>query len=263
MNHKGGLELIKASWLSWMQHRGFFFLLAFGWMAPLLVYLFVWSAAAGNGEINGLNRDAFISYYLCLIPVNQLTYAQTNWTVGDNIRIGQVSTWLLRPIPTIYHSLASEGAGKVVMMSFALPATGLLILILRPAVSITWGNALLFVPTLILAWALRFFWGYWLASLAFWMTNADALLGLQDTLVFLLGGQVAPVSLLSPGLAEVAKLLPFRYMLGFPVEVLMGQVEGSALVFGFLGQIFWVIVAISLQMFIWRRGIRQYSAVGG
>ena len=129
MNHKGGLELIKASWLSWMQHRGFFFLLAFGWMVPLLVYLFLWSAAAGGGEISGLTRDAFISYYLCLILVNQLTYAQTNWTVGDNIRIGQVSTWLLRPIPTIYHSLASEGAGKVVMMSFALPATGLLILI--------------------------------------------------------------------------------------------------------------------------------------
>lgn len=263
MNHKGGLELVKASWLSWMQHRGFFFLLAFGWMVPLLVYLFTWSAAAGEGEIAGLTRDAFISYYLILIPVNQLTYAQTNWTVGDNIRIGQVSAWLLRPIPAIYHSLASECAGKVVLMSFAIPATAVLGLILRPSFSITWQNALLFLPALALAWALRFFWGYWLASLAFWMTSADALLGLQDTLVFLLGGQVAPVSVLPPALAVVARLLPFRYMLGYPVEVLLGQLEGSELLFGFLGQVFWVLVATCLQVLIWRRGVRRYSAVGG
>jgi ABC-2 type transport system permease protein len=263
MNHKGGLELIKVSLLSWMQHRGFFFLIAFGWMVPLLVYLFIWSAAAGDGEITGLNRDAFMAYYLILIPVNQLTYAQTNWTVGDNIRIGQISSWLLRPVPTIYHSLASEGAGKVVMMAFALPVTGLLYLFIRPTISITMQNALLFIPALLLAWALRFFWGYWLASLAFWTTNADSLLGLQDTLVFLFGGQVAPVSVLPAALGGVARLLPFRYMLGFPVEVLMGHLDGEQILTGFITQAGWMVVAVFLQIFLWRRGVRQYSAVGG
>ena len=58
--------------------------------------------------------------------------------------------------------------------------------------------ALAFIPALVLAWALRFFWGYWLALLAFWATRADALLALQDSLVFLLAGQVAP-SLCCPG----------------------------------------------------------------
>ena len=38
-------------------------------------------------------------------------------------------------------------------------------------------NGFAFLPALVLAWALRFFWGYWLALLAFWATRADALLG--------------------------------------------------------------------------------------
>jgi len=43
MNHRGGWALIKRTWLSWMQHRTFFFLLAFMWMIPPLISLFVWS----------------------------------------------------------------------------------------------------------------------------------------------------------------------------------------------------------------------------
>ena len=84
---------------------------------------------------------------------------------------------------------------------------------------------LAFIPALLLAWLLRFFWGYWLALLAFWATRADALLALQDTLVFLLAGQVAPVALLPGALQPAATRLPFRYMVGFPVEVLTGQLD--------------------------------------
>ena len=50
MNHRGGLALIKATWASWLQHRSFFFILAFGWMIPPLIYLLVWSTAAGGQD---------------------------------------------------------------------------------------------------------------------------------------------------------------------------------------------------------------------
>jgi ABC-2 type transport system permease protein len=48
MNARGGLALIKATWTSWVQYRSFFFVLAFGWMIPPLIYLLVWSTAAGG-----------------------------------------------------------------------------------------------------------------------------------------------------------------------------------------------------------------------
>jgi ABC-type uncharacterized transport system permease subunit len=96
-------------------------------------------------------------------------------------------------------------------------------LLLRPEADITLSNVLAFVPAVLMAWALRFLWGYALALLAFWATRADALLALQDALVFLLAGQVAPTSLLPGVLQKVSVVLPFRYMVGLPVEVLLGQ----------------------------------------
>ena len=263
VNHRGGWALIKSTWLSWMQHRSFFFLLAFMWMIPPLISLFIWSTAAGEETIGGLNRGEFVAYYLVLILVNQLTYSQTNWTVGDIIRYGKMNSLLLRPMSPVYDALASEVAGKVVYMALIIPVSVVLALVLRPELHVTLQNGLAFVPALVLAWVLRFLWGYWLALLAFWATRADALLALQDSLVFLLAGQVAPTVLLPGIMRKAATALPFRYMVGFPVEVLTGQLDKVGLLTGFAFQVGWTFVALVLFTTLWRVGTKRYSAVGG
>lgn len=263
MNHRGGLALIQATWLSWMQHRSFFFILAFSWLIQPLVFLFVWAAAAGEDVLNGLTRSDIIVYYLGLIVINQITYAQTNWTVGDLIRSGDMNRLLLYPLSPLYNALASEIAGKVVYLAFVLPVTALLALWLKPDFQGTAVALFTFIPALIMAWLLRFLWGYWLALLAFWATRADALLALQDALIFLIGGQVAPLLLLPDGLKLVATLLPFRYMAAFPVEILSGMLDLTQIRQGLLLQSMWLVVALVLYHRLWRSGLKQYTAVGG
>ena len=238
-------------------------MLAFLWMVPPLIALFVWMAAAGEGRIGGLDRGGFVAYYLVLIVVNQLTYAQANWTVGDVIRYGDLNAWLLRPIPVVYSFLSSEFAGKVVYLTFLLPVTALLALLLRPELHVEPVNALLFLPSLLLAWALRTFWGMWVAELAFWSTRADALLVVQDSLVFVFSGLVAPVALLPAGRGAWAVLLPFRYMVGFPVEIRTGQLSPVEIGQGLALQAGWLALALLAARGLWRSGVRRYTAVGG
>ena len=263
LNLRGGTALVGSTWASWMQYRGFFFILAFGWMVPPLAALFVWSAAAAGGPVGGLERGEFVAYYLILVLVNQLTYAQSNWTLGDVIREGLLNFWLLKPIPSVWHILASEVAGKTVTLVFVIPAAGLLALVLRPELHTTWPHALLSLGAVLLAWALRFLWGCWLAQLAFWSSRADSLLALQDALVFLFSGVVAPVALLPGALQTLARLLPFHYMVGFPVEILVRRPAASELMAGFTLQLGWLALALALSLILWRLGMRRYSAVGG
>src|SRR6266566_2772997 len=165
MNFRGGWALIKSTWMSWLQYRSFFFLLAFGWMIPPLVSLFVWSTAASEKPIQGLTQGEFVAYYLLLILINQLTYSQTNWTVGDSIRNGDMNRALLRPLSPLFSTLSTELAGKVVYMAFVIPVVAALALLFHPTLHLTWQHGLAFVPALLLAWLLRFFWGYWLDRL--------------------------------------------------------------------------------------------------
>jgi ABC-2 type transport system permease protein len=262
-NPRGGWALVKSTWSSWLQHRGFFYLVAFSWMIPLLIYLFVWSTAAAEGAIGGFTQGDLVGYYVVLILVNQLTFSSNNWTVGDAIRYGRMNLLLLRPMSPLYDALASEVAAKVVFMTFALPLAALLALLLRPSFDISLWQGLAFLLALIMAWALRFCWGYWIALLSFWATRADALLSLQESLIFLLGGQVAPVALLPRMIKSAAIALPFRYMVAFPVEILNGQLTPTEMWTGFGLQAGWLLLALVLCRGLWRAGLRQYTAVGG
>jgi ABC-2 type transport system permease protein len=263
LNLQGGWALVESTWSSWMQHRGFFYLVAFSWMIPLLIYLFVWSTAAGEGGVAGFTRGQLVAYYVVLILVNQFTFCTNNWTVGDAIRYGRMNVLLLRPMSPVYDALASEVAVKVVFMTFAIPLAAILALVLRPELHLTLRDGLAFLPALALAWALRFLWGYWLALLSFWTTRADALLSLQESLIFLLGGQVAPVALLPDRMQQVAMIFPFRYMVAFPVEILTGQLSRAERWTGFAFQAGWLFVALALFLVVWRAGLKRYSAVGG
>lgn len=263
MNIRGGWALIRGTWLSWLQQRTFFFLLAFGWMIPPLISLFVWYTASSTKTIGGLTQGEFVTYYLMLILVNQLTYSQTHWTVGDAIRSGDMNLTLLRPLSPHFGVLAAEIAGKVVYMTFVIPIAFLLVLILHPTLHTTSYNSILFLLTLTLAWLLRFLWGYWLAILAFWITRSDALLSIQDTMIFLFAGQVAPVVLLPGILQSVATLLPFRYMISFPIEILLGRLNTPELLTGLAYQSGWLAITCVLFFTTWRRGLHHYAAVGG
>ena len=61
-----------------------------------------------------MTSGEFVAYYLLLILVNQVTLSQANWTLGEVIRSGGLSAWLLRPVSPLFNVLSSDVAGKVV-----------------------------------------------------------------------------------------------------------------------------------------------------
>ncbi len=263
MNPRGGWALICQSLFQYMSNRGFFWTLAFLWMTGPLVYLFVWTTAANQGAIGGFRRDDFIFYYLCLIAINQFTYPVSNWAVGDSIHFGWFSAWLLRPLPVVYEAIAIDLATKMVCMPFTLIMTFALGIFLHPSFTPSIPAVLAFVLALLLAQVLRFLLAYVLALFYLWSDRVNALLRLNDTLVFLLAGQVAPIALLPGVLKVIAIALPYRYMMGFPIELLMGKLDPLEIMVGFGWQVGWLMIIVLLHNFVWQRGLRHYTAVGG
>lgn len=263
LNVRGGWGLVKKSLFSYMSSRGFFWTLAVAWTMGPLVYLFVWITAAGTGNIGGFGRNDFILYYTVLIVINQLTYPTSTWTTGEGIRSGTISTWLLRPVPVIYEAVASDIAVKIVCLPFVLVLAVILGLVLGVSIPFTGSRILIFLPVLLMAQVLRFTVTYIMALFAFWTQRIDSLLALVNTFTFIFAGQVAPTVILPGFLKQLAVILPFRYMLGFPIEVLMGKLSPGQLVLGVVVQFVWVVVVVLLYKVVWRSGVKVYTAIGG
>lgn len=250
-------------WSELVAYRVVFFLYALWAIFPPLIYLAVWSTVAGGNRIAGFSNGDFVAYYLAFMVVNHLTGSIEIHTVEWEIRQGGISSRLLLPVHPALRPLASNLCFKGIGLFVVIPGVFLLALLFHPHFQTTPGLLALAALSTVLAAALQFLVGMSIALLAFWITRADAVNQLHDTLLFLLSGQLAPLALLPDGLRLLATALPYRYMLSFPVEVATGHLSRGATALGFALQVFWLAGGWALFRFTWARGVRHYGAVGG
>jgi ABC-2 type transport system permease protein len=134
---------------------------------------------------------------------------------------------------------------------------------LLAGVSLTAANVLLALPAVLLAAGIRFVFTYTLAMSAIWTQRAHGAVGMGETLIFLLGGTAAPLSFLPQPFRDVGQILPNWSMLGAPAEIAAGNLEGSDLATAYGVQVGWLVVLTALAAFVWRLGVRRFTAFGG
>jgi ABC-2 type transport system permease protein len=140
---------------------------------------------------------------------------------------------------------------------------GRLTVLFHPVFNTPLWAALAFLPVLVLAGILAFLSGWALAMAAFWTTRIDAVNQTYFTMMFFFSGQLAPLALLPPAFQTIASLLPFRWMLAFPVELLRGQLTPADAASGVMAQVLWTAAAILTVRFLWTEGVKRYTALGG
>lgn len=245
---------VQRQFLQWLAWRGFLFTLVVNQAVTPLLGLAVWSAALPGST-------AVSSYYAALLAVQLMTVSYEHHTFANGIYAGALSTDLLRPHPVVLPVLGSNLALRLWHLLAGLPLLAGALLV--AGASFTSEAILAAIPALLLAAALRFLFTYTLALTAFWTERAHGVVGLGETLLFLLGGAAAPVTLFPESLRRLATALPFRAMLGFPAEIAGGGLSTADLLSGYGWQAFWVVVFSLVAATVWRAGVHRYSAVGG
>ena len=93
--------------------------------------------------------------------------------------------------------------------------------------------------------------------------NSISVFDLWLGLFFIFSGYILPLELLPGWLWAVAQWLPFRFLLSFPVEVMLGLVDGPAMWRGFAVQWGYVAFFGVVCLRLWKAGLRRYAAYGG
>jgi ABC-2 type transport system permease protein len=258
------VQQFKTTMAMMFQYRASLLIWMIGHVLEPLVYLIVWSVVAttGGGSVGDYTKTQFAAYFIVLMLVNHVTYTWIMYEFEYRIRHGSLSFALLKPVHPIHSDIADNVSSKVITLPFMLAIAAVLALIFHPSLSPpTWAIGV-FVPALLLAFLVRFLLEWTLAQAAFWTTRVSAINQTYFVLFLFLSGQIAPLSLMPHPVRILADILPFRWMVGFPVELLLGRLTLSEALTGLGIQAAWVIIGLVLLRVVWRAGVRVYSAVG-
>jgi ABC-2 type transport system permease protein len=239
-------------------------------LIPLFATISLWRAIfSGKTDaptIAGYTLAQMISYYLIVTIVDALTaVTEDDWQIAADIKDGRISQFLLKPIDYLTYRFCLFGAGRFIYTAVAAIPVALFILYLRkyfvaPADPATWGW---FALSVVMTAALQFLLSYTLALLAFWLVEISTVIFIVFAFEAIAGGHLFPLDILPPAISNVLAFTPFPYQMFFPVSIYVGKVTGDALYRGLIIQAAWVVIAYLAARWVWSRGIRKYSAVGG
>jgi ABC-2 type transport system permease protein len=255
----------QVNWAEQWQYRANLLMYLLYWLVSPIVYLSVWTTIARNqGSVNGMTANDFVTYYLTVLVVDQLTSEITIHLVAYKIQDGTLSSELLRPVhPILTNTLMNNLAFKSLIFSVFVPVWLVLYVLFQPNYSgVSWQSVLLALPAMALGFGINFLLGASLTSLAFWTTRVYSIDEFYFALSALFSGQFVPLTLLPPVAQRVAEFLPFQFYIYFPVQIILGKIplEGMLRTYG-LG-VAWLVLAYLLFVWIWRAGVKRFSAVG-
>lgn len=228
-----------------------------------LVMMAVWIGIAQGGTIAGYDASDFIAYYLGVTWMRRITYLWILDDIEERIRTGELSAFLLRPLNLVHHLFTSVLASRAMQTILSGLIIGVVALLVPgQQFDLSPGNLLLFAACVAVGFVFEFFLQYMVGALAFWTTQVYRIFDIVWFVKSFLGGFVVPLNMLPPALQNIVQWLPFQSSMGLPVEILIGQATPERALQGILVSLVWVIGMAGASRFIWRAGLRSYSAVG-
>lgn len=258
-------RLWQVNWAEQWQYRANLIMYLLYWLVSPIIYLAVWtSIAQSKGNVNGLTVNDFVTYYMTLLIVDQITSNIVIHTFAYKVQDGSLSGELVRPIhPMLTNALVNNIAFKALTIMGFIPVWIVLFFLYKPDFSnVTFTGVLLAIPAMIMG----FFVGYLLSaaitSLAFWTTRVYSIHEFYYALILLFSGQFVPLTLMPTFIQNVAQYLPFQLLIYYPIQLILGKLSQAQIVQGYIVGSIWLVIAIVLFNWMWRNGVKRYSAVG-
>jgi len=228
-----------------------------------LVMLALWSAVARDAPVGRFGQRDFVAYYLATLVVRLLTGAWVIWELNYEIRQGTLAFRLLRPLHPLVAYAAENVAAMPLRLLISLPvALGALALVGGERLTRDPLLLAIFPVSVLGAWLITFLAMALIGSLAFWVDQAGSLFEIWLGLFGVFSGYLIPLELFPRWVEAVARVLPFRYMLAFPVEMVIGMTPRPRALLELAVQWTFVVALALAARGAWRLGLRRFAAFG-
>ncbi len=225
---------------------------------------FVWSASARM--TGSMDQGYVITYYLFIIIVGKLMQDITPENGVRQILEGRFSNSLLKPISYLTEYMGSNLGSNLFRLIVSVPAFGVgMYVAIRLGFWITDFNPYLMFLALfavIIGFLVNFLLGNIFSLIAFYNKNMEGMKIFYYNIAAFLSGEYMPFAALPLIGLFVVQVLPWRYTLSFPIEILLGRMTNYDIGIGFVIGIVWLIALYLLYLILFKISIKKYAAEG-
>lgn len=256
-------QTIKISWSKYTAYRLNFFLQVIG---PAIVFFFIkynlWSSIYGGDEqqvIQGYNFQEMIHYHIWTLIISLLAQGHNSMNLSEDIRLGRISSYLIYPFNFWEFHTASFLSFQFLQLLISLVT----ITIISSFGFLSGLSLSQLVIGILFCFYISFFWyllQYLCGILAFWLEETWILRVILQTLSLFLSGAILPLDFYPKAFVDLLQWTPFPYLTYYPVKIFEGDYSKLPIAIAVIG--LWIVIAFILNRFIWKRGIKNYTAAG-
>lgn len=256
------LSYLRIYFLDALTYRGDLLLFTLSGVIQPIINIFIWLSISGP-VATPLTKIEFIQYFILVIIIGTWTSAWAGQFISSDIRLGKISPHLLKPMPFIYHQIANNFGEKIIKTLYLSPFAIFLALSFNfkfPFTNNFQGE--FFLLAIIISTLLLFIVDVCIGFGAFWLDDTTAIFEFFGISMFFFSGKFIPLAIMPKIIQQISEILPFRYMLSFPIEIFLGRLSTIDISRGLLIQIVWLVIALIIYKFSWSNGLKRYSASG-
>lgn len=251
-----------------MEYRADFIMSIFSGGFLILIQCFLWTAifeSSTNKVIYGYTYPEMIAYSIMAGLIAKIVSTGFEWEIAEDIKNGGLNKFIVQPIGYFLYRISCFLGRKAIQLAvlFILSLIALISCSLFLNFNIEIIRIFLFLPFVFMATILNFLIYYCLSALAFIMTEVWGVFIAASQGILMLSGGIFPLDVFGKIGYKVLSILPFKYLIFYPANIINGRLTTSEILSGAIIQSIWILIFLVLANRCWKSGLKKYVAVGG
>ncbi len=258
------LALAKMQFKDYSIYKSNFYLFTLNRIVEVIVYIFVWqSIYYQTGNATGLSLSQIVTYYVLAISFSSIATWGINEMMADSIRNGQINKELLNPI-SYFKYYFGINLGEISFATIIGIATFIICSIFwKPSLPVSFINFILCLLVIMLGIPITFFIQMIVGTIGFYTDSIWGMQILRKAIIQIFSGIIAPISLFPLWFQELSKYLPFKELIYTPINIWLGQITYSEIIFIITKQLLWGIFLYIIAKLFFNYSIKKITINGG
>ena len=261
---KSMLALAKMQFKQYTTYKSNFYLFTLNRVVEVLVYIFVWKSIYNqSGDAGGLSIHELVTYYVLTATLKPFALWGINEDIAYSIRNGQINRELLNPLTYFQYcfgiNIGEMGYGFVIAVATFIVCS--LIWTATMPVSIIY--FILFVILMLLGVPIIFFIQMIVGTFGCYSSSIWGMEILKNAIISIFSGIIAPITLFPEWFQKISNILPFKDIIYTPINIWLGNITTSEIIFIMLKQILWGVILYLVARTFFNYSIKKITINGG